>query len=109
MSVSHLCLKSGLTGFRLKHRHFFPSKFRSNTKNATKLHLQALFSSVFDSQLGPLQMHLTNQSLSHYLRCFLGALALHPGCNGDDVLGTNSFTASAEGRVEHQTLNQTAP
>ena len=31
----------------------------------------------------------------------------HQGCTG--VVGIYSLTASAEGRVEHQKLNQTAP
>ena len=30
-------------------------------------------------------------------------------CNGDFVIGTYSLPASAEGRVEYQKLNQTAP
>ena len=37
------------------------------------------------------------------------AMAVHPGFTNDDVVGTDLLTISAEGRVEHQKLNQTAP
>ena len=37
------------------------------------------------------------------------AMAVHPGITNDDVVGTDLLTVSAEGRVEHQKLNQTAP
>ena len=36
-------------------------------------------------------------------------MAVHPGITNDDVVGTDLLTVSAEGRVEHQKLNQTAP
>ena len=36
-------------------------------------------------------------------------MAVHPGFTNDDVVGTDLLTVSAEGRVEHQKLNQTAP
>ena len=43
----------------------------------------------------------------------VGASTVHrqymPGCTDDDMIGTDSLTASAEGRVEHQKLNQAAP
>ena len=35
-------------------------------------------------------------------------MAVHPGFTNDDVVGTDLLTVSAEGRVEHQNLNQTA-
>ena len=34
---------------------------------------------------------------------------MHPGFTNDDVVGTHLVTVSAEGRVEHQKLNQTTP
>ena len=36
-------------------------------------------------------------------------MALHPGFTNDDMVGNDLLTVSAEGRVEHQKLNQTAP
>ena len=35
-------------------------------------------------------------------------MTVHPGFTNDDVVVTDLFTVSAEGRVEHQKLNQTA-
>ena len=36
-------------------------------------------------------------------------MAVHPGFTNNDVVCSNSLTVFAEGRVEHQKLNQTAP
>ena len=36
-------------------------------------------------------------------------MAVHPGITNDDVVATDLLTVSAEGRVEHQKLNQTVP
>ena len=37
------------------------------------------------------------------------AIAVRPDFTNHDVVGTDLLTVSAEGRVEHQKLNQTAP
>ena len=60
--------------------------------------------------LDALAVHLLDALAVHLLDTLAvhpGYTALHPECTDDDVIGTDSQTGSAEGRVEHQKLNQT--